>query len=93
MSVVLAHQQVRIWENSVDLWQHTLRVTVDNYRAHNSLADALVAAGKTDEAISQYQAALRINPDSVEAHTGIGAVLGPLEVSALVVQGAGLAGG
>lgn len=77
VSIVLAHQQVRIWENSVDLWQHTLRVTVDNYRAHNSLADALVAAGKTDEAISQYQAALRINPDSVEAHTGIGAVLGP----------------
>ena len=44
VSVVLARQQVAIWENSVDLWQHTLRVTRNNYRAHNNLAHALVAA-------------------------------------------------
>jgi Flp pilus assembly protein TadD len=75
--VVLARQQVAIWANSVDLWQHTLRVTRDNYRAHNNLAHALVAAGQPSEAFSHYEAALRINPDSVEAHTGIGAILVP----------------
>ena len=76
VSVVLARQQVAIWENSVDLWQHTLRVTSNNYRAHNNLAQALSAMGRSEEASSHYQAALRINPDSVEAHSGIGAVLG-----------------
>ena len=76
VSVVLARQQVAIWENSVDLWQHTLRVTSNNYRAHNNLAQALTPMGRSEEASSHYQAALRINPDSVEAHSGIGAVLG-----------------
>jgi tetratricopeptide (TPR) repeat protein len=74
-SVVLARQQVAIWENSVELWQHTLRVTANNYRAHNNLALALVAAGKSEEALLQFEAALRIEPDSVEAHTGLGAIL------------------
>jgi tetratricopeptide (TPR) repeat protein len=75
-SVVLSRRQVAIWEDSITLWQHTLRVTLNNYRAHHGLAEALVAVGKSDEALSHYQAALRINPDSVEAHTGIGAALG-----------------
>ena len=77
VSMVLARQQVAVWANSVDLWEHTLQVTHDNYRAHNNLAHALVAAGKSQEAFSHYEAALRINPDSVEAHTGIGAILVP----------------
>ncbi len=77
VSMVLARQQVAVWANSVDLWEHTLQVTHDNYRAHNNLAHALVAAGKSEEAFSHYEAALRINPDSVEAHTGIGAILVP----------------
>ena len=76
VSMVLARQQVAVWANSVDLWEHTLQVTHDNYRAQNNLAHALVAAGKSQEAFSHYEAALRINPDSVEAHTGIGAILG-----------------
>ena len=77
VSMVLARQQVAVWANSVDLWEHTLQVTHDNYRAQNNLAHALVAAGESQEAFSHYEAALRINPDSVEAHTGIGAILVP----------------
>jgi protein O-mannosyl-transferase len=77
VGIVLARQQVAIWGNSIDLWQHTLRVTSDNYRAHNNLAHALVAAGREEEARVQFEAALRINPDSVEAHTGLGSVLLP----------------
>ncbi len=75
--IIVARQQVAVWGNSIDLWQHTLRVTSDNYRAHNNLADALVAAGRNEEARVQFEAALRINPDSVEAHTGLGSVLVP----------------
>ena len=75
VSIIVARQQAAIWATSVDLWQHTLRVTSNNYRAHNNLAQALAAEGKSTDALSHYQAALGINPDSVEAHTGIAGVL------------------
>jgi len=75
VSIIVARQQVAIWGNSVDLWQHTLSVTRNNYRAHNNLAQALAVGGKSTDALSHYQAALGINPDSVEAHTGMADVL------------------
>jgi protein O-mannosyl-transferase len=75
VSVVLTRQQVAIWTNSVDLWEHTLRVTRNNYRAHNNLGHALAEAGRPDAALSHYLTALEINPDSVEGHVGAGDVL------------------
>jgi protein O-mannosyl-transferase len=75
VSIIMARQQAAVWANSVDLWQHTLRVTSNNYRAHNNLAQALAAGGKPTDALSHYQAALGINPDSVEALTGIAGIL------------------
>jgi tetratricopeptide (TPR) repeat protein len=74
-SIVLARQQVANWDNSVALWQHTLRVTAGNHRAHNNLALALVAAGKPEDALLHFDAALQIDPDSVEALTGVGGIL------------------
>jgi tetratricopeptide (TPR) repeat protein len=60
--------ELSIWQTVVDRWPI-------NPRAHNNLGLALVRAGRTSEAIAQYEAALRLTPDYVEAHNNLGNVL------------------
>ena len=72
---VLAHRQVERWENSVGLWEHTLRVTENNSRAHAHLGHALTAEARHDEAIAQFQRALVLRPDYPEALNYLGAAL------------------
>jgi Flp pilus assembly protein TadD len=63
-----AHAQVRHWQNDLTLWGHAIDVTAENARAHNNLANALVASGDTGEAIAHYREAVRIRPTFAEAH-------------------------
>jgi len=67
--------QVRYWANTITLFEHALKINVNNYVAHNNLGLALAKQGNTVEAISHYTEALRINPDYVKAHNRLGIVL------------------
>ena len=60
--------EVSIWQTVVDRWPI-------NPRAHNYLGSALADAGRTSEAIAQYQEALRLKPDYAEAHNNLGSAL------------------
>ncbi|MEI6608491.1 MAG: tetratricopeptide repeat protein [Deltaproteobacteria bacterium] len=64
----LTWQQCGYWENSSTLFNHTLQVTKNNYLAHTNLGVALLAEGKTQEAISHYRAALQIKPSDDNTH-------------------------
>jgi tetratricopeptide (TPR) repeat protein len=68
----VARVQVGYWQSSVTLWRHTIDVTRDNYRAHSNLGQALYTEHRLDEAIGEYQAALAIKPDFVEARNYLG---------------------
>ena len=68
----LTWQQCGYWKNSITLFNQALQVTKDNYLAHNNLGVALVAKGKNDEAIANYLAAIKINPNYDDAHTNLG---------------------
>ena len=57
----LSWRQCGIWKNSIQLWQHALNVTNDNYMAHNNLASALLEKEDTEKAIYHYNEAIRIN--------------------------------
>ena len=70
-----ARTQASYWRNSESLWVHTLACTSDNYTAHNNLGDILYQKGKVDEAIAQYQTALKIKPDYPNAHYNLGNAL------------------
>jgi tetratricopeptide (TPR) repeat protein len=70
---VSARAQVRHWQNSESLFSHALRVTNENYVAHNNLGTAIsLVPGRLPEAIGHYQAALRIWPEYAEAHNNLG---------------------
>jgi tetratricopeptide (TPR) repeat protein len=60
--------ELSIWRTVVDRWPI-------NARAHYSLGDALESAGRTSEAIAQYEEALRLKPDYAEAHNNLGSAL------------------
>jgi len=59
---VLTERQLGYWKDSMTLWSHTLRVTTDNYIAHDNLALSLLDRGQTDEAMKHFHAALAIYP-------------------------------
>ncbi len=48
---VLTWQQCGYWRDSIELFNHALQVTKNNYMAHNSLGAALYKKGKIEEAI------------------------------------------
>ena len=71
----LTRQQLGYWQDSETLFRHALEVTENNDLAHNNLGNALGRKGQTDEAIRQYQEAIRLKPDHADAHNNLGAAL------------------
>jgi protein O-mannosyl-transferase len=59
---VLTSFQVRLWENSITLFEHALQSTSENYVARNNLGLSLAERGNYDEAIVHFQEAIRIFP-------------------------------
>jgi len=70
--MVCSWQQTAYWQNSETLWSHTLACTTGNFIAHNNFGTYLMSKGRTDEASSQFQQALTINPDFAEARNNLG---------------------
>jgi len=66
--------QINYWKNGVTLFEHAIKVTQNNYKAHNNLATAL-GATDPERAISHYKAALRIHPNYVTALCNLGLIL------------------
>ena len=71
----LTRQQLACWQNSETLFQLALKVTDNNYLAHNNLGVALAEKGRIEEAIAYYQEAIRLRPDYAIAHNNLGGAL------------------
>jgi tetratricopeptide (TPR) repeat protein len=67
--------QVAHWENGQALFEHALRVTRDNYVAHNNLGSLFESRGDLERAATQFEQSLRIRPDFPPAHNNLGLVL------------------
>jgi protein O-mannosyl-transferase len=67
--------QIGYWKNNVTLFSHAIKVTSDNYLAHDSLGAALFDKGEIDAAIYQYTEALKIKPKYMNAQNNLGAAL------------------
>ncbi|HQL78767.1 MAG TPA: tetratricopeptide repeat protein [Verrucomicrobiota bacterium] len=73
--LTLTRQQLRHWQDSETLFRQVVAATRDNYVAHKALGDALGEKGQMDEAIRQYQQALRLRPDDPGVLNNLGLVL------------------
>ena len=73
--IMITWKQVGYWENSVTLFENSLRFTSNNYLAHNNLGFAQSMQSRTEEAVEHYLQALRIQPDYAEAHNNLGNAL------------------
>jgi tetratricopeptide (TPR) repeat protein len=70
---ILTRAQLKYWQNDLTLWERTVAVTSNNYRAENLYGVALTDAGRLEDGIRHYEAALRAWPESPEAHNNLGA--------------------
>jgi tetratricopeptide (TPR) repeat protein len=70
---ILTYRQVGYWHDTESFWSRTLALTEDNYVAEVNLGDFLLGQGRTEEAATQFRAALAIKPDGLNANLDLGA--------------------
>ncbi|MFM7207775.1 MAG: tetratricopeptide repeat protein [Planctomycetaceae bacterium] len=61
--------------STVRLMEDSLATNPASWTAHTNLAAALAAAGRPQEALAHYEAALRLRPTSFEAHNNLATLL------------------
>jgi tetratricopeptide (TPR) repeat protein len=66
--------QLRYWKNAISLFEHTVKVTKNNFKAQMNLGTA-IASVDLDKAIFHYKEALKIKPDYTVALYNLGNVL------------------
>ncbi|MDO8757082.1 MAG: tetratricopeptide repeat protein, partial [Elusimicrobiota bacterium] len=55
------------YKSEVRLWEASVREAPDNARARNNLGLAYQEAGRREEALEQYRAALSLRPEYIKA--------------------------
>jgi Flp pilus assembly protein TadD len=63
-----------VWNNDLILFSDIVKKSPEAALPHNSLGIAYGKVGRIDEAISEFQAALKLKPSYAEAHTNLGVV-------------------
>jgi Flp pilus assembly protein TadD len=71
----LSWAQSRTYVDAGTLWRATLAANPGCGAARNNLGADLYARGQTEEAMEQFQEAVRIDPDNAEAHVSLGSAL------------------
>ena len=73
--LISTRMQVRHWQNSFTLFEHTLAVTEGNSITHNHYGAFLLQQSRFDQALAQFDEALRISPGFHEARKYRGSAL------------------
>jgi tetratricopeptide (TPR) repeat protein len=63
------------YRSALAIWEDTAEKCPGNARAHYNVGIFLMSLGRPQEAITEYETAIRINPDYAEAHNNLGAAL------------------
>ncbi|MGE5204024.1 MAG: tetratricopeptide repeat protein, partial [Chlamydiota bacterium] len=71
--VVATTRQIGYWRDNVTLWTHALQVTSNNFVAEDNLGGALLAEGRSEEAIAHFQRAMVINPSDPMSRLNVAA--------------------
>jgi hypothetical protein len=73
--MALTCRQLSFWRNTTTLFEHALQVTSNNACAHYSLGYELADEGKTQEAMGEWEIALKIEPGLADIHGKIASTL------------------
>jgi protein O-mannosyl-transferase len=73
--IVVTRMQLPFWQNSERLFQRMIAVNDGNYMAHYNLGNLYSRQDKLADAVLQYEAALRAEPNYAEAQNNLGSVL------------------
>jgi tetratricopeptide (TPR) repeat protein len=73
--MALTRAQLPYWQDSETLFQRMIAVTEGNYLAHYNLGNLYSRQDKLAEAVQQYEAAVRAEPNYAEAQNNLGTVL------------------
>jgi protein O-mannosyl-transferase len=76
--LVLTVRRNEDYRSDLTLWSDTVAKRPDNARAHYDLGRALSGAGRLDDAMVQFQAALRLQPNHFKAQNDLAGVLARL---------------
>jgi tetratricopeptide (TPR) repeat protein len=68
-------RQTQVWHDSERLWNYALLTVGESLFARNNLGNALALQGRFDEAIDQFQRALKIDPNDADAAYNLGNAL------------------
>ena len=68
----VTHRQISYWKDDLSVWERTVLVTRENYRAENHYGIALTDRGMLEQGIQHYESALKVWPDYPEAHNNLG---------------------
>ena len=88
---LLTWRQAQVWHDPESVWNYVLSTTGESLFARNNLGNALAARGRFEEAIEQFQRALRIDPNDADATYNLGNALaqqGSFEEAAKQLQNA-----
>jgi protein O-mannosyl-transferase len=64
----LTWQQCGYWKNSIELWNHALQVTKDNYLAHNARGITYGELGQYHLAIEDFNKSISLKQDYADAY-------------------------
>jgi protein O-mannosyl-transferase len=72
---LLAAERNRAYASEQELWGDTVAKMPGSARAHNNLGDAwLETRGRFNDAVAEYEMAVRLGPQMAEAHNNLGSV-------------------
>ncbi|HEY1373099.1 MAG TPA: tetratricopeptide repeat protein [Candidatus Binatia bacterium] len=71
----LTWRQSELWNDPVGLWQRAVSFEPRSHLAQHYFASALLAAGKTDDALRAFEASKQLNPSYASAYLSIGRIL------------------
>ena len=75
---IITWTQVGYWQNSITLYDHTLKVTDNNWFIYNNIGGAYCDLGNYRQAVEDFNRTIEINPDYVAAYYNRGIVYGRL---------------
>ncbi len=72
---ILTFHQSQLYANPIALYRNTIENNPDCWMAYNNLGNALRQNNQTDEAVAQYEAAIKVKPGDAEIYSNLGAAL------------------